>query len=995
MKKRILSICLTLALCLGLLPGTALAAGIDTGRAIQLVDSGTAANIGGGQADNIYFGTYQQSSDGNRGYNTDPVKWRVLENADGQLFLLSDQNLDVFQYHTDYESVTWEKSTMRSWLNGYGAEQNTGGNSGIDYTSDNFIDHAFSEKEQAAIADTEVVNDDNPDYDTEGGNNTTDKIFLLSIADANNSYYFTNENSRKATNTAYVAGGGKISSGVMSDVGNADYWWLRSPGSGDGGGAAYVGPIGGVGSLGSNVDCAFYAVRPAFHLDLKSVLFTSAAVGGKSVNGMGSELTAVNDYTGNEWKLTLLDESRDFSISNATITSTNNTITFSYSNAQTGTNEYISAVIEDNGTITHYGRILQLDGTTNGANGTVSLALPEGVTLGENTKLYVFNEQYNGGANDDTKWTDYASKLIEVNPTIDDTAPTLTAGDVSRNSETAATVKFTSSEAGTYYYEVVESGTAAPTIGTTGAGTSCDTTEQTIFLDSLTTGAKDIYIVAKDTVGNISQPLTIEIPAYITPSYGISASPAALDFGSKTVGYTEAPAAKEVTITNTGNQTVTITLPTSTNYTITAGTGFENGSAALAPNDTAAFTVQPKAGLAVGTYSENITVSGTGGATSSISASFTVNQYSGGGGGGSSTPSQTPSQQAVDKIKDAQDGDTVKITLPADNTKLDKEVFEELAGRDVTLVISLPGGITWTVNGQDIPESANLTDLDLGVSMNTSTIPVDLINAVTGEVGTVQLTLAHNGAFGFTMTLTAPVGEENAGLWANLYHYDEDAGKMVFQTAALVDEDGNVALPFDHASEYAIILDSKSHELPFTDLAADAWYEDAVAYVYRRDLMAGYGDNLFGPDNNLTRAQLCQIVYNMESQPAASGGGAFTDVADGAWYADAVTWAASQGIVGGYGGGLFGPEDNITREQLAAILYRYAQAKGYDVSIGEDTNILSYADALKIGEYAIPAMQWACGAGILEGSDGSLHPQSDATRAETAAMLMRFCEKFV
>jgi hypothetical protein len=214
------------------MPTAAFAAGTDTGKAIQLVDSGTAANIGGGQADNIYFGTYQQSSDGSGGYNTDPIKWRVLENADGQLFLLSDQNLDVFQYHTDWKRVTWEKSTMRSWLNGYGASENTGGSSGIDYTSDNFINTAFSKKEQAAIAETEVVNDDNPDYYTEGGNDTTDQIFLLSIAEAQNSSYFVDDASRISTNTAYVAGGGKIG-GNMHGVGEADYWWLRSPGYGD------------------------------------------------------------------------------------------------------------------------------------------------------------------------------------------------------------------------------------------------------------------------------------------------------------------------------------------------------------------------------------------------------------------------------------------------------------------------------------------------------------------------------------------------------------------------------------------------------------------------------------------------------------------------------------------------------------------------------------------------------------------------------------------
>lgn len=362
--------------------------------------------------------------------------------------------------------------------------------------------------------------------------------------------------------------------------------------------------------------------------------------------------------------------------------------------------------------------------------------------------------------------------------------------------------------------------------------------------------------------------------------------------------------------------------------------------------------------------------------------------------GGSTTPSKTPSQQAVDKIESAKDGSIVEITLRTGQTTLDKEVFEELAGRDVTLEISVPGGVMWTVNGQDIPADADLTDLDMGVSMNTSTIPGNLINAVTGEAGTVQLTLKHNGEFGFTMTLTAPVGVKNAGLWANLYHYDEDAGKMVYQTAALVDEDGKVALPFDHASQYALVLDSKSHDLPFTDVAADAWYTDAVAYVYRHDLMAGYGDNLFGPNRDLSRVQLCQILYNLEDRPAVTGSSSFTDVADGAWYLDAVTWAAENGIVGGYGNGKFGPEDNITREQLAAILYRYAQAKGYDTSVGEDTNILSYADALAVSQWAVSAMQWACGAGILEGNGGYLYPQGDAARTEVATMLMRFCEEY-
>lgn len=182
----------------------------------------------------------------------------------------------------------------------------------------------------------------------------------------------------------------------------------------------------------------------------------------------------------------------------------------------------------------------------------------------------------------------------------------------------------------------------------------------------------------------------------------------------------------------------------------------------------------------------------------------------------------------------------------------------------------------------------------------------------------------------------------------------------------------------------------------FTDLNVNAWYHDGVHFCIDEGLMEGYGNGLFGPNDTLSRAQLCQIVYNMEGQPAVTGGSVFDDVVDGAWYADAVTWAAENGIVGGYGNGKYGPDDPITREQLAAILWRYAKYKGYDVSVGEDTNILSYTDVADLSEYAIPAMQWACGAGVIEGvTDSTLVPQGDATRAQAAVMLMRFCEEYV
>ena len=128
--------------------------------------------------------------------------------------------------------------------------------------------------------------------------------------------------------------------------------------------------------------------------------------------------------------------------------------------------------------------------------------------------------------------------------------------------------------------------------------------------------------------------------------------------------------------------------------------------------------------------------------------------------------------------------------------------------------------------------------------------------------------------------------------------------------------------------------------------------------------------------------------------PAITGeGNAFTDVAAGSWYADAIDWAAENGIVEGYGDGTFFPDNDITREQMATILYRYAQYMDVDVSVGEDTNILSYADFDEISEYAIPAMQWACGAGVITGvTEDTLVPQGTATRAQVSTILMRYCE---
>ena len=260
--------------------------------------------------------------------------------------------------------------------------------------------------------------------------------------------------------------------------------------------------------------------------------------------------------------------------------------------------------------------------------------LPAGLNLAEGTGAITGTPTTTGTSTftvtaTNTHGSNSKELSITINQAQDTTAPTLTAGSTARDSETGATVKFTSSEAGSYYYSVVESGATEPNVGTSGAGTACGTTKQTISLDSLSgAGAKDIYIVVKDAAGNVSNKLKMEIPAYIAPSYGISVSPSALDFGSVTEGYSSAPAAQTVTIQNTGNQNVTVSLPTSTNYTITAGTGFTNGAATLTPNGMATFTVQSIIGLTVGSYGETLTISGDNNTSASVTLSFTVTEQS-------------------------------------------------------------------------------------------------------------------------------------------------------------------------------------------------------------------------------------------------------------------------------------------------------------------------------------------------------------------------------
>lgn len=292
---------------------------------------------------------------------------------------------------------------------------------------------------------------------------------------------------------------------------------------------------------------------------------------------------------------------------------------------------------------------------------------------------------------------------------------------------------------------------------------------------------------------------------------------------------------------------------------------------------------------------------------------------------------------------------------------------------------------TCTVCGQTKTET--IDKLTRPSSGGVTTYAISIENAENGEVSANRSSASR----GTTVTLTA---EPDKGYILESITVTDKNGDKV----KLTEKDGKYTftMPASKVTVEAAFAkenpDTGAWENPFADVVEGAWYYDSIRYTYENGLIAGYPNGLFGINDTITRGQIATILWRMEESPVVNCAMTFEDVGEGMYYADAIRWAASEGIVGGYSDTQFGPNDAITREQLAAILWRYAQHKGYDVSVGEDTNILSYADALTVSEWAVPAMQWANGAGLIQGSDNNLMPKGNATRAQAAAILHRFCE---
>lgn len=329
------------------------------------------------------------------------------------------------------------------------------------------------------------------------------------------------------------------------------------------------------------------------------------------------------------------------------------------------------------------------------------------------------------------------------------------------------------------------------------------------------------------------------------------------------------------------------------------------------------------------------------------------------------------------------------LTKTGSEGKIEKftHITKETDGLRFHVTSLSPFGVSWTKYTAPTPGGGGggggggavaPTTYDIVIpSALANTVKADKTKAAAGD--TVTLTAAGEG----TLTVTDANGKTVALT-------DLGSGKYTFKMPS-----AKVSVDFKTTADQPCDGGKDCPSAPFTDVDTAKWYHLSVDYVLTHKMMNGVSSRAFAPNANLTRGMLVQILYNLEGKPKGTAAN-FSDVQTDAWYAEAVGWAASNKVVTGYADGTFRPNAAVTREQAAAILYRYAQSKGIDVSVGENTNILSYVDVQQASEYAIPALQWAVGAGVLNGKNGGrLAPTGTATRAEIAAIMQRWCENII
>ena len=813
-------------------------------------------------------------------------------------------------------------------------------------------------------------------------------------------------------------------------------WWTRSSNEVYGYGSWTIHPDGRSGSA-LNVDYDA-AVRPAMELDLSSVLFISAAEHGK----VADLTTPIAEYAGDKWKLTLHDSDRD-DFTAKTVLVNGSVLEVEYKNAKVGDNEYISAVIKDaDGSISRYTRVVQLDGTTNGTRGRAAIDLT-GIDMTGKT-LCVFNEQFNG----DHK-TDYAGALREVKLTDEiDEQFTLTPGgryyfDLSAM-DIPGTVNSTldggtQTDGTLHYVPFTYVGTVDAYSLDSVADTDTTSYEHSLFIANynvthfVSWDALDKQgLIFGKTYSSGSIDYTMRAPSAGTAYNG--------HYGERGI-----PANNEwdTILKKSGQDSEDNTTGYIKNWWPMASWGQDTWS-----NDTWSRTLRGYTSAhfcyghpATGSIEDlgfrpvlevlNSDTLGSGG------LKVVTLDLGGGKLGGSSDAIQIIVKNGSEFTAPASGG----LNRPDGNTG---RYFMWL-GSDGKLYApgaSVPADVTaltvqWTAPTYTVTLHAN------GGSVSLASVTTGADGKLASLPTPTRSSYSFNGWYteknGGTKVTTDTVFHANTTVYAHWtytgggYYYppvtyytlrfETGGGSDIssvqgtynayidltqyvptwrghtftgwYSERSLTNKVSGVYLTKDMTVYAGWRVDENpgTDVNPFTDISEKDWFYGDVMFVYENGLMLGTSKTLFSPHGTVMRGMMATILWRMEGSPVPKGKNSFTDVEAGKWYADAITWTAENGIFAGYGKDKFGPDDPITREQLAAIFYRYADYKGYDLTVKGDLD--KFKDADKITDYAKTAMQWAVGSGLVKGKSGNLlDPQGTATRAEIAAMLHRFIEKY-
>ena len=1030
MKKRLFSILLTLCMALSLLPVVAFAEG--GAKAIQSgTDSIHGYDTSGGYS-YIYYGTWRNS----------PIKWRVLDTKAntgeaGALFLLTDECLyplpgDLYACFIQFNPASkkdrhlWKDSTLQGWFKNtfYSGESS-----------------AFTSTERALISATTQASRAY-EYKAPGAPSwdpgmrfqicglEAEYVFAPSIQDVvNPDYGFTDSSSRIA--------------GPSNSLGPGTRYWLRSFEIREqlpfmvGENASLMG------DWGDNPS----AVRPAMNLSTtgNNILFISAAEDGKPVGG----LAEIGEYAGNEWKLTLLDSSRSgFSVTTTAVSTTNygGDIEITYSGAQTGDNEYISVLLEDSsGNPTYYGRSAALTK----ASGTVTIPVAAGLTAGDAT-LYVYNEQYNGDKMTDLASelksvsltvAEAATYTVTYNPGTNGTGAASTAAKIEDLPLTLADKLFTRTGYTQTGWATVDGGEKVYDLGAI--------YEENAPITLYPVWTANQYTVTLDSNGGGAvTPPTVTV----TYGEDCPAIPVLQWAGHIFHGWYDAQAGGRQYVDADGHSTARYdktenctlyaiwsdaplcTVTFDPNGGILAGKNTSeqrsNDSVQYKPDDPTR-----EGHFFLGWYQDSACTRRwdfddwvTGDMT--LYAGWRILYYT--------IYFDTAGGSDIGHI--TQDYGTA-ITAPAVPTKTGYTFI----GWEPELPATMPAKVMtvtaqWSINQYTISYNLNngtatgnpdsYTVESDAITLNTPTRPGYTFTgwSGTGLTGENNLTVAipkgstgdrsytahwryNGGSSGGSSSypITVPGKTENGTVTVSPRSAEKgdtvtitvkpDSGYQL-DDLAVTDKNGKELKLTDKGNgKYTFTMPSgkvkinatftkEAEPSPFSDVSTSAYYYEAVKWAQEKGITGGIGNGLFGSNQPCTRGQIVTFLWRAAGSPVVNYAMNMTDVAEDAYYGEAVRWALSEGITTGIGDTVFGPDAACTRAQAVTFLFRYAAANGMDAVTLADL-ISGFADAASVPGYAVSAMNWALSQGIMKGIGTQLLSGNTCTRAQIVTFLWR------